>query len=299
MERKKKSIVDCKFKSTYYLQRDRNTIDYFAEIRKYPILTAEEERELLFEVKNGSPLKAEMARERLVNCNQLFVASVAKKWANNDNFLDLINEGNIGLLVAIDRFDLNKKQRFLSYAVFWVRQYINDYIINCEHLVKPLNAHKIHIYKAKVTSELTQKLERVPTPDEIRDETEKKYGINLPFSMDFINFSVASIDAPFMMEDKDNEANGVCMAFDNVTATNNIDKDIEVLDACKRANKALGMLTPREKRILMKYYGIGHTRNYDVYEIAESEQKSKERIRQIIKHAIIKLKNRTAQINLI
>ena len=121
-------VFDCKTKAQFIQRSDISTI-YFNEIRKYPLLTVKEERNLLYAIKFGNRAESEEARERIIKCNQRFVISAAKKWQNGSNFMDIVNEGNIGLMTAIEKFDINKKQRFLTYAVFWIRKAINEYII--------------------------------------------------------------------------------------------------------------------------------------------------------------------------
>jgi DNA-directed RNA polymerase sigma subunit (sigma70/sigma32) len=119
-------IVDCKKQDNFHINRTTAVELYFKEIRKYPVLSSDEQRELLIKAKDGDMC----ARDKLVKCNQLFVASIAKKYQTDGNFLDIVNEGNIGLLMAIDKFDLSKGNGFLTYAVGWVRKKINHKCCN-------------------------------------------------------------------------------------------------------------------------------------------------------------------------
>ena len=185
--------VDCKIDKGF-INRTKTTEAYFNEIRRYPVLTQREERELLEKAKNGSGKEAKDARDKLVNCNQRFVVSVAKKWYDGDNIMDVIEEGNIGLLVALDKYDLTRDERFLTYAVYWIRKYINNYVINKQGIVRPSNANKLYTYVNKARSRFYTLYERYPTLNELKEMLKEKYGITVTDVNDIAQFDVFSID---------------------------------------------------------------------------------------------------------
>jgi RNA polymerase sigma factor (sigma-70 family) len=168
-------IVDCKKQDNFHINRTTAVELYFKEIRKYPVLSPDEQRELLIKAKDGDMC----ARDKLVKCNQLFVASIAKKYQTDGNFLDIVNEGNIGLLIAIDKFDLSKGNGFLTYAVGWVRKKINEYNASVVKMVKTKNATKLYTYVRKIRNEFFVTNERYPTTDEIRDILRERYDVHV------------------------------------------------------------------------------------------------------------------------
>ena len=127
---------------------------YFTDVRRYPILNEKEEHELLYKVQQGATKEErEAAKKRLVECNLKFVISIAKKLGNQENFSDLVSEGNIGLMDAIDKFDISKKCKLITYAVSWIVAYINKYQIQHSKTVVPPNALRLHNYVRNVTRE--------------------------------------------------------------------------------------------------------------------------------------------------
>ena len=118
--------IKCNNKNSFYLNRNIIQEAYFTDVRHYPILNENEEYELLYKVQNGETKEErEEAKKRLVECNLKFVISIAKKLGNQENFSDLVSEGNIGLMDAIDKFDISKKCKLITYAVSWIVAYIN------------------------------------------------------------------------------------------------------------------------------------------------------------------------------
>ena len=121
-------VINCKSQVSPYCQRVGSVAQYFNDIRKYPILNKNEEKELLIQAQGNNKKLQKEAIEILVNCNQRFVASAAMKYANGDDLLDIINEGNIGLIRAAHKFDPSKGVKFISYAVWWIKNSINECI---------------------------------------------------------------------------------------------------------------------------------------------------------------------------
>ena len=108
-------VVNLKTPNSDYFERTETLVRYYEDIRKYDVLTNEEELELFEMIKNGNKFEKQVAKEKLINCNQRFVVAVAKRYATNDNILDLINEGNIGLMEALENFKVEKGVKFTKF----------------------------------------------------------------------------------------------------------------------------------------------------------------------------------------
>ena len=288
-------IVNCKSKDFSYVQRNSLTVSYFDDIRSYPVLSSREERKLLERTKSNNPVIATKARQRLIECNQRFVASVAKHWQNGDNLMDLINEGNIGLMHAIDNFDLNKKHRLITYAVWWIRKYINEYVIFKEKAIVPAGALKLYTYVPKVRNNFYAENHRLPTFEETKEILKKKYNVSVPHDEDLEILSYAHIDDVYF-EPNENALSNDNVMFENVTSSNNIEEETDRADLCKSVRNLLQYLTDREKKIIKLFYGIDcHERG--LVSISEEMGLSVERIRQIINSSLKKMHKKANLIN--
>lgn len=268
-------------------ERNENISIYFSEIRKYPVLTSSEERELIEIARNEKGKKAENARNKIVECNQRFVISAARKRQNGNNFLDLVNEGNIGLMTAIERFDLSKKQRFLTYAVFWIRKAINDYISGTESSIHALNATKVYTYASKARNSFFMKNERYPTSRELKEEIKTKFGVTIPYEEDLDNIIISSIEP--MALDEDDIDNIYESEFNIVTASNNTEEDINRQHNIDIANLLMSTLDERELEVVKSYYGIDGRRQKSYELIGRDLGICKERVRQIMNEAMMKM----------
>ena len=283
-------VVNCKSEKSY-LQRNRTIDMYFNEIRKYPVLTSEQERELIKLIKEGNPQEAKEARDKLINCNQRFVVSVSRKWYNGENIMDIIEEANIGLMNAIEKYSLDKKERFLTYAIFWIRKAINDYVINKQPLVRPSNANKLYTYVNKVRSDFYNKNERYPTPAELKLILKKRYNIVMNETNETAQFDVFSMDE-YVSDQSENVAvnskvQDVMYRFSN----NDVENSHDVEHIKTFVSNLLCTLTEREQYVIRSYYGIGcEEESMDL--IAQNIGVCKERVRQIYNDAIKKMKKR-------
>lgn len=283
-------IIDCKSPITNYWNRTDTTMAYFDEIRKYDILTVDEERKLLELIKNGSKSESEKARERLINCNQRFVASIARRFSTSSNLLDLINEANVGLITAIDKFDLSYKGRFLTYAVFWMRKYMNDYIILKERIIQPINAHKIYAYANKARERFFIEHNRYPNESELQEYLLNKYGIEVANKDDLSQYSMLSIDSSISTNENDESEENVG-DFAIATSVNNVLDDIERMDNRNIVNFLLKRLPERSQEIMRRYYGIDRKEEC-INNISIDMKLSRERIRQIIGESLEILKDK-------
>lgn len=255
---------------------------YLHEIGKVGLLTAEKEVELAKKIKKGD----RDAFEKLINSNLRFVVSVAKQYQNQGLTLpDLINEGNLGLIKAAQRFDETRGFKFISYAVWWIRQSILQALAEQARIVRlPLNKigsiNKIN----KAFNQLEQEFQREPTSKEIAEILE-----TTPEVVDEAIKSAGhhiSMDAPMRDEDGNNMYD-VLLNMDTPSPekgllNNSLQQEIE---------RSLATLNERESEIIRYYFGLNGTRPHTLEEIGEVFGLTRERVRQIKEKAIKKLKN--------
>ena len=263
--------------------RETPSLDkYLHEIGKVRLLSSEEEVLLAKKIKNGD----EKALELLINANLRFVVSVAKQYQNQGLSLpDLINEGNLGLIKAAQSFDETRGFKFISYAVWWIRQSILQSLAEQARIVRlPLN--KIgSINKVNNTfARLEQDFQREPTSDEIAeilDVAPKEVQEALKVASRHV-----SMDAP-LKKDEDNTL------YDVLLATDNESPDASLLgESLKREiDRSLGTLSPREADIIRLYYGLNGEPPYSLEEIGKYFSLTRERVRQIKEKAIKRLKH--------
>lgn len=251
-------LVNCKSRS---LSLDGNEMAhrYFSDIRKFKKLTNEEEKELMMSVKHGTKSESESARRKLIECNQRFVASLAKHLTNGDNFNDLISEGTIGLNKAIDKFDIDFKQNFITYAVFWINKYMIDYLIGDYKLITPKNANKAYTYVATANNKFFLENCRYPTLEELQDILLEQ-GVVFSNKDDLMSPTLISIDE-IDPDYCDNDASAffkVTLAheYDQNTKNNNIEDELNKEHDKTVAEKLLKCLTNKQEFILKHYYGI-------------------------------------------
>lgn len=256
---------------------------YLQEIGKVDLLTPEEEVELAKRIKQGD----QIALEKLTKANLRFVVSVAKQYQNQGLSLsDLINEGNLGLIKAAQRFDETRGFKFISYAVWWIRQSILQALAEQSRIVRlPLNKvgslNKIN----KAFSELEQEFEREPSPEELAEMLE------IPTEEVETTLGVAarhvSMDAPFV----EGEDNSLLDVLEN-SATPNTDQALEYLESLRREiDRSLGTLTDRQCDVIKLYFGIGVEHPMSLEDIGEKFGLTRERVRQIKDKAINKLRS--------
>jgi len=256
---------------------------YLQEIGKVDLLTPEEEVELAKRIKEGD----KEALEKLTKANLRFVVSVAKQYQNQGLSLsDLINEGNLGLIKAAQRFDETRGFKFISYAVWWIRQSILQALAEQSRIVRlPLNKvgslNKIN----RAFAALEQEFEREPTTEEIAEMLE------LPVEEIETTMGVASrhvsVDAPFI----DGEDNSLLDVLEN-TNTPDTDKQLEYSESLRREiERSLSTLTKRQKDVLMLYFGIGMEHPVSLEDIGDILGLTRERVRQIKDKAIAKLRD--------
>lgn len=258
---------------------------YLHEINKTPLLTREGEQQLARRIRKGS----QAALDQLVKANLRFVVSVAKQYANQGLSLeDLINEGNLGLIKAAHRFDEKRGYKFISYAVWWIRQAMLQALAEHSRIVRlPLNRAGTLYRIGKTSRQLDQELGRKPTAQEIANKLNLSV-VEVEDTMKIANTHV-SLDDPYSNDKDDNALVDYLTDEDQVspdegTYTNALTDDME---------KALNMLTEREKLILSMYFGLNGEEPLTLEDIGKELKLTRERIRQIKEKAIQRLRHST------
>jgi len=261
--------------------------EYLKEISKENLLTAEEEVELTKTMRTKG-IKAQKAKERMIKSNLRFVVSVAKQYKNQGlSFNDLINEGNLGLIKAASRFDETKGYKFISYAVWWIRQSILQALAEQSRVVR-LPSNKISVLNKihKTRSALQNKFEREPTMEEIAgimETSEDEIYNTLKISGQHL-----SIDSPI----KDGEDNRL---IDVLKSDQSPQPDSEITDfsLSVEIERALATLSIREKEVITMYFGIDRYEPLTLEEIGQELSLTRERIRQIKEKALQRLRHKS------
>ena len=268
--------------SSSITNRDSASLDrYLSDIAKVPLITADEEVELARRIRNGD----EAALDKLVTANLRFVVSIAKKYQNQGISLpDLINEGNMGLVRAARRFDETRGFKFISYAVWWIRQAILTAIAEQSRVVRlPLNQVGTIAKIRKEMSRLEQELQRAPSVDEIAE------AVDLPADKvaDLLrqNGFHVSIDAPVASDDETKFID--TFVTDDTPAT---DDSLMSESLCVELDDVLAELPETEREVLSLYFGFHAKREYTLDEISACTDLSRERVRQIKERAIKRLR---------
>ncbi len=263
--------------------RENQSLDkYLQEIGKVDLITSEMEVELAKRIREGD----QMALEKLTKANLRFVVSVAKQYQNNGLTLgDLINEGNVGLIKAASRFDEKRGFKFISYAVWWIRQSILQALAEQSRVVRlPLNRvgslHKV----AKTFSELEQKFQREPSPEELAEimqVTTEEVENTLRLGGRHI-----SVDAPFVQGEENN-------LLDVLTNQTEETPDGDLMRDSLRSEVArvLATLPARESEVISYFFGLNGTRSMTLEEIGLKFSLTRERVRQIKEKATRRLRD--------
>lgn len=258
---------------------------YLQEIGKVDLLTPEEEVELAQKIKQGDQL----ALEKLTKANLRFVVSVAKQYQNQGLSLsDLINEGNLGLIKAAQRFDETRGFKFISYAVWWIRQSILQALAEQSRIVRlPLNKvgslNKIN----KAFSALEQEFEREPSADELAEMLD--VGIDEVETTLSVAARHVSVDAPFV----DGEDNSLLDVLENSTSPDT-DRSLSYNESLREEiERSLSTLTERQRSVIKLYFGIGVKHPLSLEDIGDRFDLTRERVRQIKDKAINKLRSKT------
>ncbi len=263
---------------------------YLNDISKIDLLTADEEAELARRIREGD----KAALERMTKANLRFVVSVAKQYQNQGLSLsDLINEGNVGLMKAAKRFDETKGFKFISYAVWWIRQSILQAIVEYARIVRlPLNKVGSYNKVNEAVVSFVQEFEREPSDEELGELLDMK-------TKDVVKMKQSgsrhlSFDAPIGGEDGD------ATMLDLLTFDGDGSPDLALMEESLKdeVKYGLSMLSPREVEVLSAYYGLKGSKSMTLEEIGELYGLTRERVRQIKERAIRRLRKSVNKNNL-
>lgn len=263
--------------------RESQSLDkYLQEIGKVELITAEMEVELAKRIRTGD----QIALEKLTKANLRFVVSVAKQYQNNGLTLgDLINEGNVGLIKAAMRFDETRGFKFISYAVWWIRQSILQALAEQSRVVRlPLNRVGSLNRISKTFSALEQKFQREPSPEEVAEVLDVT--IEEIESTMRVSGRQISVDAPFAQGEDSS-------LLDVLVSENERTPDSELIaDSLRQeVTRALSTLTSRESEVISDYFGLNGNSAMTLEEIGEKFQLTRERVRQIKEKATRRLRH--------
>ena len=267
------------------MTNDKNILSmYLKDINKVSLLSREEETDLALKAKAGD----KAAKDKIVNANLRFVVNVAKKYQNHGLDLpDLISEGNIGLLTAVDRFDVSKGYHFISYAVWWIRQAILKAICEKSRAIRlPLNRANelVQIEHARklMTGDKTEEQEFA--------EVARMLKMDKQHVREMVNISRDMISLDAQIASSDNDRTSVSDFIEDERYDNPDEEAIS--NAMKRdIGDVLNTLKPNEAKVLSLRYGLNGTRPMSLKEVGDTCNLTKERIRQIEKHAIVRMRH--------
>ncbi|MGE5401691.1 MAG: RNA polymerase sigma factor RpoD/SigA [Ignavibacteriales bacterium] len=275
-----------------FTNRESQSLDkYLQEIGKVELLTAEQEIELARRIRNGD----QAALETLTKANLRFVVSVAKQYQNQGLSLgDLINEGNLGLIKAAKRFDETKGFKFISYAVWWIRQSILQAIGEHSRIVRlPLNRVGVLNKIGKAYNSLEQEYERQPNADELAKELDMDVS-EVTYALEIAGRHV-SMDAPFS-QGEDNSNN----LLDVIPNEQEAAPDTRLMSESLKSEieSALSTLTEREAIVIRYYFGLDTENSLTLEELGEKLNLTRERVRQIKEKALRRLRHASRSKNL-
>jgi RNA polymerase primary sigma factor len=255
---------------------------YLKEIKNIPLLTSEEEIELSKRARKGD----KEARDKIIRANLRLVINIAKRYTHfGIPLMDLIEEGNIGLMRAVDKFNPRKGFRFSTYAAWWIKQNITRAIAEQQKLVRiPVYMNELLNRWKKTEEQLTHRLRRPPTPQEIA----KKMGLpkeKIEEITSLLSTTTLSLETP-LGEDEESEVKDLLQNQQAVSP----DKDLSRLIDKERIDNLLEKMSPREREILDMRFGIMDGKVYTLAQIAKKFGISRERVRQIEEQALKKLR---------
>lgn len=261
-------------------REDASLDKYLSDISKEPLLTPEEEVELAKKAQTGD-IKA---KERLILSNLRFVVSVAKQYQNQGLSLnDLINEGNLGLIKAVNRYDVTKGFKFISYAVWWIRQSILQALAENSRIIRLPSNKLVTINKIKTAiSNLEQEFEREPTPEELASVLE----LNIDEIKETFRFNQRKISIDEPINNDDGSFSDLLSNQDSPSPDDNLMNE----SLKKEISSAIKTLSLREQEVIKLCYGIDYDQPHTLEEIGLKFNLTRERVRQIKEKALRKLR---------
>lgn len=276
--------------SCKYFGGSETLASYLCDVRKYEVPTPEEE-EILFERINGDDKRdIERAKNEIIVRNQRFVYAIAKIYARNeDEVLDYVNEGNVGLIESIDKFDPTMGFKFITYAVNYIKREMNYYMYTTNRIVKRPNSMKIGKKVETVRHKFFAENGYEPSDEEILEAINSVYGLKIKDKSDLFDVAVTSISDSYDDDDKNTVENNE--EYNRKTSSQiNYEKDINEDYNSKLADKILSSLPEDVCDILKMYMGIGYERKCTVEEIGDKYDIDKNTIVQTVNNALAYLR---------
>ena len=292
-----------------YFERTDTLVKYYHDANGYDVLDADKEKEMfmLFDEARDNIKKAHEAgdkeleakykkeaksiRDFIVNSNLRFVISIARVYATNNNLLDLIEEGNDGLIEAVNTFKVSSGNRLQTYAVYFIRQKINLYRQNDDLLIRKNNESKTYHVISNMTNKFIQEFQREPSSEELKDYINEHYpNAKIKDSADVLNVRVSSIDET--VDDDDANVSNITAYNTYSASSNDYEKNVEKEHLKSLISTIMRGLSERDKTVVKMYFGIEQKFNSPcpVSEIADKTKLTKERVRQIIADSKIKMR---------
>ena len=272
--------------------RDDDVLFYLGNIRGNEILSAEEEIEIFNQIRNGATEEERLAaRKKLMESHQRFIFSVAKKYANGNNIMDIVQEANVGLGKAIDegKFEPSKGTRFLTYAIWYIRREILSYFTNRASMVKTSNKQKLIGVVPRITAKFLQENMRDPTPEELLVLIQQEGRVRIVDKRDVMELETSSIDEAML--DDWTEPSPLQREFATETSSqNDYEVQMEIDDMANTLAEFMTVCSDVEKEVLTKLYGLGGTAQWTPESIADDMNITKTRVKQIEKRAIQKIR---------
>lgn len=283
---------------TIYSNWSNDVMSYLNSIRKFEVLTPEEEVEVFDTIKNGTPEESIAARQKLWLCNQRFIYAVAKQYAKGNDIMDLIDECNVGLNDAIDKFDPTKGVRFYTYAVWYIRRKVVSYITNDGEMVRSTNKQKLMGILPKVKEKFFQENQREATPEEAIEILDKEYNIKIKENEDVYDMLISSI-SDTMIGEGDSPSPSQ-LEFEAYTASRNAYEDEMEAEANEYlVNKLLSVCNEKEQGVIKMLYGIGYDNPMSPEDVADAFGMTKTRVLQLRKNIIKKMQKAALQVKMV
>ena len=305
-------VVNLKQTDTGLVGRNENTKRFYNDIRKFDVLDREDETRLFKELseykekarkaKEAGDIvacniytdKAEEIRGIIITANQRLCVAAAKNWASTDTLLDYVNEANIDLAEAIDKFDYTKGIKFASYAMWYIKRALNKYCHDVMPIVHRTNNSKTWSIESKIKNEFAQKYERNPSSEELMELINQKLKNGIKDKTDLVNIQVTAV-SDHSSNENDSAAYTDAIEYNNASACENefekqSDKDYQKM----LVTSLLSTLEPRERKVISMRFGLievnGIKKEFQLREVAEEMGLTTERIRQMEGEILRKLK---------
>lgn len=307
--------MNIKERSANFIERGTVVDNYLRDLYHIPMLTKEEERDLFIKIEqsnirikkaNGNPIVVaeetkiqDEIKKEIISRNQRFNFAVAKRYNNNDILMDLVSVGTIGMYEALEKYNYKEEIRFCTFAVYYIRRAINNYIMNEHVMIRTTNNTKLISKVKKVENEFFAKEGRKPSIQEIIDILEKKYDIKNTDAADFYAAATESIDGYPDEDDKSYTFENADEYTARTASYNDGDNSLNYEDTINIINNMLNGLSERDRTIICMAAGYGYDKEYKDREIADVLEMSSERVRQIrnaLQTKLAKMYNRLATV---